>query len=49
MQTDVGDESQVKDLFDKILAEFKRLDILVNNAGKKSFALIYMVHFCAQN
>lgn len=34
MRTDVGDESQVQTLFDKTLAEFKRLDILVNNAGK---------------
>ena len=34
VQTDVGDESQVKSLFDKTLSEFERLDILVNNAGK---------------
>lgn len=33
VQTDVGDESQVQNLFDKTLSEFKRLDILVNNAG----------------
>ena len=33
VQTDVGDEKQVKNLFDKTLSEFKRLDILVNNAG----------------
>ncbi|CAF1259253.1 unnamed protein product [Rotaria sp. Silwood1] len=33
VQTDVGDEAQVKNLFDKTLSEFKRLDILVNNAG----------------
>ena len=36
VHTDVGDESQVKKLFNKTLSEFKRLDILVNNAGKEN-------------
>jgi NAD(P)-dependent dehydrogenase (short-subunit alcohol dehydrogenase family) len=31
--TDVTDEKQVKDLFDKTMQRFKRLDVLVNNAG----------------
>jgi glucose 1-dehydrogenase len=34
VRTDVGIESEVKNLFDKTLSEFKRLDILVNNAGE---------------
>lgn len=33
VRTDVGEESQIQNLFDKTLSEFKRLDILVNNAG----------------
>ncbi|CAF4275185.1 unnamed protein product [Rotaria sp. Silwood2] len=37
VQIYVGDESQVKNLFDKILSEFKRLDILVNHAGKLKY------------
>ena len=31
--TDVTDESQIKALFEKSMAEYGRLDILVNNAG----------------
>lgn len=31
--TDVTDESQIKSLFEKAMAEYDRLDILVNNAG----------------
>ena len=31
--TDVTDESQIKSLFEKAMAEYNRLDILVNNAG----------------
>ena len=31
--TDVTDEEQIKDLFEKAMAEYERLDILVNNAG----------------
>lgn len=33
VRTDVGEESEVQNLFEKTLSEFKRLDILVNNAG----------------
>ncbi|MCY3743359.1 MAG: SDR family NAD(P)-dependent oxidoreductase [Candidatus Poribacteria bacterium] len=31
--TDVTDEAQIKALFEKSMAEYRRLDILVNNAG----------------
>ncbi len=31
--TDVTDEAQIKALFEKAMAQYKRLDILVNNAG----------------
>ena len=31
--TDVTDEAQIKTLFEKAMAQYKRLDILVNNAG----------------
>ncbi len=31
--TDVTDEEQIKDLFEKAMNEYDRLDILVNNAG----------------
>lgn len=44
VQTDVGDEKQVKHLFDKTLSEFKRLDILVNNAGEENIEYCQSFH-----
>lgn len=33
VQADVSNEQQVKEMFEKVTAEFGRLDVLVNNAG----------------
>jgi uncharacterized protein len=40
VETDIGDESQVKTLIDKTLEHFGRIDVLINNAGVGLYATV---------
>ena len=46
---DVSNESEVKNLVNKIIGKYGKIDILVNNAGITLVGTFNMVHHCYMN